>query len=53
MARTAVETFNADSSVPTAQGVTESQQALNDLARLSSELQALVNRFRYYGSRAR
>jgi methyl-accepting chemotaxis protein len=37
----------ADSSVLTAQGVTESQQAVNDLARLSSELQALVNRFRY------
>jgi methyl-accepting chemotaxis protein len=37
----------ADASVLTAQGVTESQQAVNDLARLSSELQALISRFRY------
>jgi methyl-accepting chemotaxis protein len=37
----------AEASVLTAQGVTEAQQAVDDLARLSTGLLALVARFRY------
>ncbi len=37
----------AEASRITSQGVTESQQATNELARMSSELSALVSSFRY------